>query len=215
MKASASLAHSISSSRRARLMVTPRGNWCEGETQAMRARDEACLPARRRCRRRRPAPARRRHRWRQGADEARIAGLLDPDRVARVEQHPGGEVERLLGTGDDEDLLRLAAHGAGGAEIGGQRLAQGPKPAGSLPIRSRLGGLRQVLASRRAQSSKGNRASSGRPGAKALGRFSGCGRAVSLRPRAEGPGGAAPGVVGPRHRSRPCGRGAPPRAAGS
>jgi hypothetical protein len=55
---------------------------------------------------------------------AEVAGLLDPDRVARVGQDARGEVEGLLRAGDDDHLLGVAAHGARRAEVAGDGLAQ-------------------------------------------------------------------------------------------
>ncbi len=60
----------------------------------------------------------------QRAAGAEVAGVLDPDRVAGVEEHPRRQVERPLRSGDDNHLLRRAAHAARRAEVGGERLAQ-------------------------------------------------------------------------------------------
>ncbi len=46
-----------------------------------------------------------------------IAGVLDPDLVAWRKQDPDGNVDRLLGAGRDDDLIRLAADRAGHPEI--------------------------------------------------------------------------------------------------
>jgi hypothetical protein len=60
----------------------------------------------------------------KGADEG-VAGLFEPGGVAGVEQDAGGDVESLLGTGDDHDLGGIAADGAGGAEVGADSFAKG------------------------------------------------------------------------------------------
>ena len=60
----------------------------------------------------------------------RVARLLHPDRVARIDQHAGGEVERLLRAGSDDHLVGPAEHGARHGEIVGDGLAQGAVAAG-------------------------------------------------------------------------------------
>ena len=59
----------------------------------------------------------------QGAPRALVAGVLDPRGVTRIEEYPRREIDGLLGAGHDDDLRRLAAHGARLAEVGGDRLA--------------------------------------------------------------------------------------------
>jgi len=54
----------------------------------------------------------------------RVAGLFHPDGIAGVEEDAGGDVERLLGAGDDHDLVGCALHAASGAEIVGDRFAK-------------------------------------------------------------------------------------------
>jgi hypothetical protein len=54
---------------------------------------------------------------RQRPARHRVAGILDPDFIARRKQHPYGNVDRVLGARGDDDLLRARAHAARGAEI--------------------------------------------------------------------------------------------------
>ena len=54
---------------------------------------------------------------RQRPARHRVAGILDPDLVARRKQHPYRNVDRMLGARGDDDLLRARAHAARGAEI--------------------------------------------------------------------------------------------------
>lgn len=56
---------------------------------------------------------------------ARIAGLLEPRRVPGVEQKRRGQVHRLLGAGEDDDLTGRATHPSRGREILRDRFAQG------------------------------------------------------------------------------------------
>ena len=76
---------------------------------------------------------------------AEIAGLLHPDRVARVDEQPRQEVEGALSAGGDDHLLGSAAHAASGVQVvrdfvaetriaenvvgSKQRLATGRRPA--------------------------------------------------------------------------------------
>src|SRR5580698_4907090 len=53
-----------------------------------------------------------------------IARLFDPDRIAGIEKHAGGNIERLLRTGDDHDLADVALHATSGAEIVGDSFAK-------------------------------------------------------------------------------------------
>ena len=55
---------------------------------------------------------------------ALVAGRLDPDFVARRQQQLRQQVQRLLRTRGDDDLLRRADHAARGAQVGAQQLAQ-------------------------------------------------------------------------------------------
>src|SRR5262249_30772178 len=59
------------------------------------------------------------------ADRARH---FEPHLVAGIEQHRADEVESLLRAGEDEDLASLAGNAAIGAEMRGDRLAQGRVP---------------------------------------------------------------------------------------
>ncbi len=73
---------------------------------------------------------RHRHRSRPGREQhgpgRRVARLLDPDRIAGVDQHPGGEVERLLGARDHDHLLRAAGDRPRARQIVGDRLTERP-----------------------------------------------------------------------------------------
>jgi len=60
----------------------------------------------------------------EGAARAEVARLLDPDRIARIENHAGGEVESGLGARCDNDLIRRADDGARRSQIGRDHLAQ-------------------------------------------------------------------------------------------
>ena len=120
------LAHSSSASRRCqahghaeRVLVGRRDVDEPGPVRRARA------TLRRRDPRRRPAPAPSRTPGRdQGAARARVAGVLDPGGVAGIEEHPRRQIDGLLSAGHDDDLRRLAAHGARLAEVGGDRLAK-------------------------------------------------------------------------------------------
>ena len=63
-----------------------------------------------------------------GADEgparAAIARILDPDRVLRINQHAGREVETGLSAGGDDHLVRLADNTAGELDVGDDGFAQ-------------------------------------------------------------------------------------------
>ena len=75
---------------------------------------------------------RHRHRRRAGREEraprSLPARVLHPDRVARVEEDPRGEVDGLLRACDDDHLVGRARHAAAGDEIGGDRLAELRQP---------------------------------------------------------------------------------------
>src|SRR4051794_13799869 len=57
-----------------------------------------------------------RHRYQVSADGsesrvcAMITGILDPNGIARIKQHAQGQVDRLLRSGNDDDLLWLATN---------------------------------------------------------------------------------------------------------
>ena len=59
----------------------------------------------------------------QGADEG-IAGVFEPGGISGVEENAGGDVKCLLGAGDDHDLGGIATDGAGGAQVGADRLRE-------------------------------------------------------------------------------------------
>jgi len=112
MNAPLSRAQANNSSRRAMDSATPVGNWCEGVTNTARARGAA----------RRPASTTRP--WastgiacgRALASELsvgqRVAGILDPHLVAGHEQHADRDIDCLLGSGGNDDLLGVATHRA-------------------------------------------------------------------------------------------------------
>ena len=53
-----------------------------------------------------------------------ITGFLNPDTSSRVEQDSSGDLERLLGTVDDQDLFWFAAYGSGDFQVVGNRAAE-------------------------------------------------------------------------------------------
>src|SRR5690606_18784417 len=53
-----------------------------------------------------------------------VAGILEPDSIAWIEQGQRGDRERLLRAAHDQDLLRFAAHGSRAAQVARERLAQ-------------------------------------------------------------------------------------------
>ena len=60
----------------------------------------------------------------QAVARADGAGILEPDRVAGIEQHGADVQEGLLRAADDEDLVRVAGDAAIGAKMRGDGLAQ-------------------------------------------------------------------------------------------
>jgi hypothetical protein len=62
----------------------------------------------------------------QGAAGAVVAGVLDPRRVAGVQQQPGGQVQAGLGAADHEDPVGSAADAPGHAQVGGDGIPQRP-----------------------------------------------------------------------------------------
>ncbi len=54
----------------------------------------------------------------------RVAGILDSHQVARLEQHPGDQVESLLGAVGDQHVVGLGGHAAGVREVADDRPAQ-------------------------------------------------------------------------------------------
>ena len=77
------------------------------------------------------------------ADGGRIGRVLDPDRRARSDQHPRGDVDGLLGARGDDHLRRRADHAARGAQVVGDGGAQ-------IRVAGRLG-VAEVLRPERAQ----------------------------------------------------------------
>lgn len=53
-----------------------------------------------------------------------ISRFLDPDRTPRVKQYAGSNLEPLLRTRDNHDLLRIAANAARGSQISANRIAK-------------------------------------------------------------------------------------------
>jgi hypothetical protein len=60
----------------------------------------------------------------EGSARPLIARVLDPGRITGIEEHPRGEIHRLLRAGHDDHLRCLAAHGARLAEVRRDRLAE-------------------------------------------------------------------------------------------
>jgi hypothetical protein len=58
-----------------------------------------------------------------------VAGIFDPHLIARCQQDPDGDIDRVLGTRCDDDLLGLASHRARGPEIVAKASAQFDEPA--------------------------------------------------------------------------------------
>ena len=106
-------------------MVTPSGNWWEGETNAALALRHCVMPA---------ATSRPSSSTGTGTSSQpfslqdvlreAIAGVLNPDTISRVEQDSSGNLERLLGTVDDQNLFWFAADGSGDFQIVGNRSAE-------------------------------------------------------------------------------------------
>ena len=88
----------------------------------------------------------------QGAD---IRGRLDHDVVARVDQRPGQQVERLLGAGGDQHVLGVARATPGRVRLGdplaqrgdalGRAVLDGLGPVAPGAGQHRVGGLPQAL----------------------------------------------------------------------
>ena len=60
----------------------------------------------------------------EGRDGADVSGIFHAHVVARIDEDPCRQIERLLHTGNDRDLVGRAVHAARGIEIIGQRLSQ-------------------------------------------------------------------------------------------
>jgi len=58
-----------------------------------------------------------------------VAGLLDPHMASWIEQYAHCDIKRLLRSGDDHDLTRIAFHSSGSSEISANRLAELLRPA--------------------------------------------------------------------------------------
>jgi hypothetical protein len=119
-------AWSSSSRRRARLITAPSGYWCEGVTKISRGgvplRGQPAPGPRRPPRAVQRPHARGVHL--QHLVKAPVAGLLDPHRVARVDQHAQRHVDGLVHAFGHEDLVGLAAHRARHAQVFGDGRAQ-------------------------------------------------------------------------------------------
>jgi hypothetical protein len=63
----------------------------------------------------------------QRAARPRVARLLHPDAIARIEQQAADQLEALLGAGHDQHLLGAEAGAAGGLHVLGDGLAQRAK----------------------------------------------------------------------------------------
>ena len=72
----------------------------------------------------------------QGAAAGDVAGVLHPGALAGIEQQVGGDAERLLRAGGDDDELRVGHQPAGGSEVERDRLAEGRQA-----LRVRIAGL--------------------------------------------------------------------------
>ena len=62
-----------------------------------------------------------------------VPGRLHGDPVAWLQQHPGHQVDRLLGAVGDHDVPGVGLHPAGQADVAGDRLAQG-RVAGGVAV---------------------------------------------------------------------------------
>ena len=119
-----------------------------------------------------------------------VAGVLHPDRVARLQQHPQHQVDRLLRAGRHHHLVGVAAHRAGGAEVGGDRLAQRPRALRvAIAEQRRVGACRRRRRVRLRQTDWERSSQPVRPVLK--GRVEGCGEAGSGRKRSVEAGTAA------------------------
>jgi hypothetical protein len=74
-----------------------------------------------------------------------VAGVLDGHPVAGGQQHPGDEVDRLLGPVGHHDVAGGGLHPAGDADVAGDRLAQ-PGMAGRVGVVAGAHGCRAELA---------------------------------------------------------------------
>ena len=86
---------------------------------------------------------------------AGIARILEPCRVARIEQHLAHQRQPVLRARDDDDLVRRAGRAADAAHVLGDLLAQREQPGRvrvvELGERHRLAGAASPGASRRAR----------------------------------------------------------------
>ena len=98
--------------------TTPVGNWCEGVTNTARAfgadfdpcADVDALPLDRN------RPDRRAGRE-QGLSRQGIAGVFDPNLFVHARKDSDDDVDRLLRSCRDHDLIGVASHGAGGLQV--------------------------------------------------------------------------------------------------
>src|SRR2546427_45606 len=66
----------------------------------------------------------------QGSAYTRIAGFFNPDGIPRIDQQAGHEVQRLLRSGDNDDLFSLTANGAGNCQVRRDCAAEWQVPSG-------------------------------------------------------------------------------------
>src|SRR5262249_11918255 len=65
-----------------------------------------------------------RTRGEKGTPRAKVAGILHPDGLTRIEQRARRQVKRTLGAGGDDDLLGNTTHSASDANLCGNSLPQ-------------------------------------------------------------------------------------------
>ena len=100
----------------------------------------------------------------EGAAGARIAGILHPASVPRVEQQAADEIEALLGAGHDDDLVGLALRAPRAVWTWAAMASRSDAKAGRLAVVElrRRDGAQAAVASC-AQSRTGNRSRPGVP----------------------------------------------------
>ena len=98
----------------------------------------------------------------EGLERGQVAGVLDGDRVARVEQHAGREVDALLRAVGDEHLVGADADAAAG-EAGGDPLAQRAEALGGAVLERGAPVSRQHLGVRLGDGLDGEELGRGQP----------------------------------------------------